>query len=68
MKKTLKNVINAKVATLNQEVANLTLLKNKISEQMTKVQLGLVKAQAALLVLKQVQDEVSPNATKTDKS
>lgn len=61
MKKTLKSLIGIKIATLNQEVANLETLEKKISEQMTKVQLGKVKAQAALLVLQQVLDEVAQN-------
>lgn len=57
MKKTLKSLINLKIATLNQEVANLETLEKKISEQMTKVQIGKVKAQSALLVLQQILDE-----------
>jgi hypothetical protein len=61
MKKSLKNIVQLKIATLNQEVANLSTLEQKISEQMTKVQLGKVKAQAAMLVLQQILDEAAQN-------
>jgi len=57
MKIPLKKVINNKIATLQKEVANLITLENRINEQMTKVQLGKVKAQSAILVLKQILDE-----------
>ena len=58
MKKTLKQIVQAKIVALNQEDANLTLLAQKISEQMSKVQLGRVKTQAALLVLNQTLEEL----------
>jgi hypothetical protein len=50
--KSLKKKITEKIELFEKEVQNLLNLESKINEQMTKVQLGKTKAQAAILVLK----------------